>query len=97
MDRQRHFLVTVAVAVALASCTGSDVPDPRLVDAYTVAMVTRESYKDSTEARSAVRDSLQARGYTVASFEQDVRAVAANPKRYRALMDSVSESLKRRR
>lgn len=99
MSRQRipvgTFLTATLLAIAVA-CTKSTVPDPRLVEAYASVMVTRESYNDSTMAASAVRDTLRTHGYTMEEFERQIREASNDPDRYRALLDSVSSSLKRR-
>jgi len=97
MDRQRIHAGLIICLVVIASCTRDTTLDKKFVDTYTSVLITRESYKDSTEARSAVRDTLRAHGMNNEEFESTLRSIADDPDRYRTLLDSVASELKRRK
>ncbi len=82
------------LGLALTACSDDTVDvSPKLVNTYARVVTLRSTIADTTEAQMAVRKTLQDSGYSVESFEAELRSYGTDPRRMRALYDSVSKRL----
>jgi len=90
----KHCLACTALVALIASCNDAElaVPD-RLVNTYARVVQLRNGIADTAQAQAAVRKTLADSGYTVEGFERELRSYGTDPKRMRALFDSVSKKL----
>jgi hypothetical protein len=82
------------LGLILTACDADSVEVPqKLVNTYARVVTLRSTIADTTEAQMAVRKTLRDSGYSVESFEAELRSYGTNPQRMRALYDSVSKRL----
>ncbi len=95
----RFMLAVCATACIMlgTSCGESDVPDQRLISAYTDVMLVRQSSLDTTVIARRVDSVLQHHGFTSSEFFDRVREEGQDPRMFKAMFDSVAARYERMR
>mgnify|MGYP000955115527 CR=1 FL=1 len=92
----RNILIFTSIILGLllfSSCSDSKVKQEKFLNAYKEILLARETITDSTEANKKVAQILKKYDYDEPTFRKDFFELVKNSDNFRALLDSLRNSI----